>query len=428
MSENAKPENAAPKASMEPYKGVRDFYPEDMFIEDYIFSTMREVSERFGYGEYGASILEPTELYASKTSEEIVNDQTYTFTDRGERSVTLRPEMTPTVARMVAARYRELPFPLRLFSIPNVFRYERPQKGRLREHWQLNCDIFGIASMEAEVEIISLAYHIMRAFGAAPEDFLIKVNDRRTLYHVFSETIGLSEGELAPFLSLLDKRDKMEGSAFDEEARTLIGTERFERFLAMGIPERSIELDATIEMLADLGITNVVYDPSLIRGFSYYTGTIFEVFDTSPENKRSLFGGGRYDNLMQVFGVEKIPAVGFGMGDVTIRDFLETRNLIPPYSSVADLMLLVLERSSLRYALELAQNLRDQGVHVAVDFTFRKVGDQIKAASKSLVPFVSVIGEVEKSTKTLRLKDLASGEETEMPEGAIAEFIFGNVK
>ncbi len=412
-----------PKIDTDPYKGVRDFYPEDMFVEKYIFDTMQEVAERFGYSEYSASILEPTELYAAKSSEEIVSEQTYTFTDRGDRSVTLRPEMTPTVARMVAAKRRDLAFPLRLFSIPNVFRYERPQKGRLREHWQLNCDLFGASGVEADVEIISIAHNLMRTFGALPEDFLIRINDRQMFRQIVDE-IGIEEESITPLLSLLDKREKMDAEEFMSAGAALVGADRFSAFIEQSEnmqPNEALAEIATI--LAGLEITNVVYDPTLIRGFSYYTGTIFEVFDTNPDNRRSLFGGGRYDNLMEIFGVEKIPAVGFGMGDVTIRDFLESRNLLPPYQSVADLALLILERESLPYALELAQNLRDQGLHVSVDFTFRKAGDQIKGAAKSHIPFVSVIGEVERQSRTLRVKNLESGEEVEVPEGAIVEYI-----
>ena len=182
------------KLSLEPYKGTRDFYPEDQFVQNYIFSVWRKVAESYGYLEYGASILEETDLYRAKSGEEIISEQTYSFKDRGDRDVTIRPEMTPTVARMVAQKRRELNFPLRWYSIPNLFRYERPQRGRLREHWQFNADIFGIDSVEADVEIISLAYDIMKAFGAKDENFIIRLNNRRALTKVFSE-LGLNDGK-----------------------------------------------------------------------------------------------------------------------------------------------------------------------------------------------------------------------------------------
>ncbi len=178
--------------STESYKGVRDFYPEDMFVQKYLFTTMRKVVESFGYLEYGASILEPTELYKAKTGEEIVNEQTYSFKDRGERDVTLRPEMTPTVARMVAARKRELSFPLRWYSIPNLFRYEKPQRGRLREHFQLNVDIFGATTLDAEKEIVMIASNILQAYGAKNTDFVIRISSRKMLDYVLQELFKLT--------------------------------------------------------------------------------------------------------------------------------------------------------------------------------------------------------------------------------------------
>lgn len=259
-----------PKIDTTPYKGVRDFYPEDMAIQNYIFSVWRKVAEEAGYQEYSASILEYADLYRSKSGDEIVNDQMYVFKDKGEREVALRPEMTPTLARMVAARRKGLKLPLRWFSIPNCFRYERPQRGRKREHWQLNCDIMGPAGIEGDVEIISVAYKIMKAFGANNNSFEIRLNN--------------------------PKGDKE-------------------------------NLEQIKNKLNEIGITNTRIDESLARGQTYYTGTVFELFDTDPENGRALGGGGRYDNLLQLFDVEPLPTVGFGMGDVTMRDFLETHNL-----------------------------------------------------------------------------------------------------
>ncbi|MBX4195552.1 ATP phosphoribosyltransferase regulatory subunit [Candidatus Parcubacteria bacterium] len=276
------------------YKGVRDFYPEDMAVQNYIFGIWRKVAEDFGYVEYSASILEPAELYKSKTSEEIVTEQTFSFVDRGGREVVLRPEMTPTLARMVAARRRTLKFPLRWYSIPNVFRYERPQRGRRREHWQLNCDLMGIGGVEAEVEIITLAYKIMKEFGAKDEDFSIRISSRKAL-------------PAGTDMEQVRKIDRGED----------IGVEITE----------TEEIRNLLTELGKTGIKNVVFDPKIVRGFDYYTGIVFEVFDTHEDNRRSLFGGGRYDNLLEVFGVDPIPTVGFGMGDITIRDFLETHKL-----------------------------------------------------------------------------------------------------
>jgi len=308
------------KLGTEPYKGVRDFYPEDMAVQSYIFSVWQSVAERFGYKEYAASILEPAELYRSKGSDEIVNEQMFTFKDRGDREVALRPEMTPSLARMVAARRKSLKFPLRWYTIANCFRYERPQRGRKREHWQLNCDLMGVAGIESEVEIISLAYEIMKKFGAKDEDFVIKIGDRRIMEKALQAN-GVKKTDIPSVFRLLDKKGKM-----PEEERLLA-------LEALGCAKNKIvsywsaAITDLQKRLTDKKINNVEFDGSIVRGFDYYTGMVFEVFDTHAENRRSLFGGGRYDNLLEMFSVDPLPMVGFGMGDVTIMDFLETHQL-----------------------------------------------------------------------------------------------------
>jgi len=425
--------------STDPYKGVRDFYPEDMYIERYLFDTMKDVVEHFGYEEYTASILEPSELYENKTSEEIVNEQTYSFTDRGGRRVTLRPEMTPTVARLVAAKKRELAFPLRWYSIPNVYRYEKPQRGRLREHYQLNCDIFGVSSIEADIEIILLAYELMRAFGANDNNFEIRLNHRG----VIPETLSLlaqqnnlsfpieKQGDL---LRLMDRKEKMDARKYKEAMHALLGPELSNILLTSYNPKNIRKVVAAseagntfldiLEKLERRGIKNIVHDPYLVRGFDYYTGMIFEVFDTSSKNNRSLFGGGRYDNLQELFGGEVIPTVGFGMGDVTLRDFLETHKLIPEYLSPTDLYIAPMSPSYFDFAARLAQKVRRHDLTVAVDFTGKKVGDQIKTADKKHIPFVLVVGEEEEKTGMYKLKQMANKQETVVTEGQIADVIF----
>ena len=312
------------KLSTEPYKGVRDFYPEDMAVQNHIFSIWKRVAHEFGYEEYAASILEPAELYRSKGSDEIVNEQMFTFTDRGGREVALRPEMTPSLARMIAAKRKSLKFPLRWYTIANCFRYERPQRGRKREHWQLNADIMGIAGIEAEVEIISLAHAIMKAFGAKDEDFEIRVNDRKTLFEIF-EPILKDKTQWQEVWRFLDRRPKL-----SKEKQEAGNGKYFTRPFSKKDEEAKVHtnpsLGALKAMLKSRSI-EVKLDSSLMRGFDYYTGMVFEVFDRDPENRRSLFGGGRYDNLLEIFGVEPVPTVGFGMGDVTMRDFLETHGL-----------------------------------------------------------------------------------------------------
>jgi len=410
------------KLSTESYKGVRDFYPEEQSVQNFMFKTIREMVEKVGYVEYNASILEPAELYRSKgaENEELVHEQTYTFVDRGGREVTLRPEMTPTIARMVAGRRRDFGYPLRLYSIPNVFRYERPQKGRLREHWQLNVDIFGSNSPYADAEILGVAYGVLTSFGAKESDFIIKVNNRMHL-NAFAKRKELSAESFASLRRLLDAKNKMEVSAFNES------------LLALGITPEEISGNHVPEDIAKMidefkaaGINNIQYDPSVIRGFDYYTGMVFEVYDTDPNNNRSLFGGGRYDNLTSLFDNEPIPGVGFGMGDVTLREFLASRNLIEPYVSTTQVYLATTSSDLALQVQTFAGELRRGGVRVAVDFGEKKLADQIRMASKNAIPYLIVVGEDELSSGTFKVKNLTSGEEKEVLRNGLPAY-FGGV-
>lgn len=403
------------KLSTESYKGVRDFYPEDMFIQNYIFSIWKETLERFGYEEYNASILEPAELYRAKSGEEIINEQTYTFTDRGDREVTLRPEMTPTVARMISARRRDLAFPVRWFSIPNLFRYERPQKGRLREHFQLNVDVFGLADIEAEVEIIEVAAAIMQNFGLNDSQFEIRVNSRKLLNSLFDD-LGLDDEKRYTLSKLIDKKNKIDD--FEKQAEELIG-----KPFALEDIRPNEQIETLLARLQKRGISNVVFSPEIMRGFDYYTDIVFEVYDTSGENNRALFGGGRYDDLVSLFDDEQIPAVGFGQGDVTMRDVLETYDLLPKYQSVTEVYLCPLNDAFYEPASEIAYELRKQGVNVSVDYTGKKVGDQIKKADKRAVPFVAVIGEDEVDSQKITLKHLATGKEKKIKVSKVGAFV-----
>ncbi len=406
------------KLSVEPYKGVRDFYPEDQAFLHWLFKTLRGEVERMGYVEYHASILEPAELYKAKgaDNEEIVNEQSYIFTDRGGREVALRPEMTPTVARMVAARRRELGFPLRLYSIPNVFRYERPQRGRLREHWQLNVDLFGSRSPAADAEVIMVAYGIMAALGARQSDFEIRVGSRQAINTIAQES-GLNEAQTKQLFGLLDRRAKMSEVDFDLEIKKLGVTKSL--LSPKVVPQ---DIAQMLQEFRVAGITNIVYDPSVVRGFAYYSGIVFEVFDTHKDNNRALFGGGRYDNLTALFDDEPMPGVGFGMGDVTMRDFLAVRGLIPPYTPTTTVYLAVTAPELAVRAQALAGELRGAGVNTAVDFGERKLGDQIKAAAKHKIPWLIVVGEDELASGTYNVKNLETGAAEPVARGELAGF------
>lgn len=411
--------------STDPYKGVRDFYPSDWARMNAMFTKIRETLHAWGYEEYNASPLERAELYEAKTSEEIVNEQTYTFTDRGDRKVTLRPEMTPTLARMVSGKRRELAYPLRWFSIPNVFRYERPQKGRLREHYQLNVDLLGIASTEADVEILKIAAELPKAFGASESDFIIRVNSRALLTAACTAA-GLHEEAANAYIRLLDKKAKMTTEEFSLARSSITSEDPLALIEATEptplIAEEKNKLLTTIESLKTRGVGNAIFDPTLTRGFDYYTGVVFEIFDTDPANPRSLFGGGRFDKLVSLFGGDPIPAIGFGMGDVTFADFLETHGLTPSGSANApQLYLGTPSISDIPAAQAFADTLRSNGCRIVVNISERGLGDQIKDAVKRGIPYFVAYGANEVTSQIVRIKTLATGEESELSTSVLTE-------
>src|SRR3989344_2859261 len=409
--------------STEPYKGVRDFYPTDWARLQTIFTRIRNTLALSGYEEYNASPLERSELYEAKTSEEIVSEQTYTFTDRGDRRVTLRPEMTPTLARMVAAKRRELSFPLRWFSIGNRFRYERPQRGRLREFYQVDVDLIGVPEGEADMEVVRLASTLLKTFGAAESDFVIRLNSR-TLLDAACKAAGLKGEEIRRYLRLLDKKAKMTLEAFAAASSAI--AERDPLALinnsseASEVASEKRKILDRIESLKARGVGNVVFDAGITRGFDYYTGIVFEIFDTNPENPRAMFGGGRYDGLVALFGGDPIPAVGFGIGEVPLGDFLETHRFTLSSDSKPQLYLGTPKENDIPAAQAFADTLRAQGSRVFVNLTDRALGDQIKDAVKRDIPFFAAYGADEIANNTIRMKILHTGEEvglaaTEVP-------------
>ena len=413
------------ESNFEPYKGVRDFYPEDQFVLRYLFEHMSRVCELFGYEEYGASILEHAELYRAKTSEEIVNDQTYTFTDRGDREVTLRPEMTPTLARMIAAKEREIAFPARWYTIANVFRYERPQRGRLREHWQLNADLVGASGVEADAEIIAIAHGVLRSLGADERDFEIRVSDRRILDALYDE-LSIAQDQRAEVTRLLDRRAKMEN--FADKLGEVVGDNAPMLLERLDNLTSTAYLEELRKQLEHMGVGNMVVDTKITRGFDYYTGMVFEVFDTHEENNRSLFGGGRYDSLLGQFsGSATIPAVGFGMGDVTARHFLEVRGLMPEYAPATELMLCIVDKEATGHAIRIAQDLRREDVAVAVNLSGKRVGDQVRQADKMKIPFVIAVGAKERDSGRYTVKNLSTGKEITLAADAIAAHLFSSL-
>lgn len=420
------------KISTESYKGVRDFYPDDKKVRDYIFNTWSKVVESFGYESYDASILEPLDLYKSKSSEEIVNEQIYSFKDRGDREVALRPEMTPTVARMVAGKMNEIPFPARWYSIPNVFRYEKPQRGRLREHWQLNVDLFGPDSIEADAEIITVGSNIMKAFGATEADFEIRINSRGLMNSLYKK-LEIPENKWQTVSRIIDKKEKISVEAFASAITDELGEvgTRLRELLESGEgifetldqDDQAKRLTGVIDTLWNLGIKNTRFVPHLTRGFDYYTGVIFEIFDTNEENSRSIFGGGRYDNLLAIFNDKKVPAVGFGLGDLTMRDFLETHNLLPKFETKLKIWVCAAPGVDMQEVYKISQELRQRGVSNAIDLSDKKLGEKISGAEKRAVPFVLIIGSEEISNKKYKLKIMQAREEKELSLEEIVEMV-----
>lgn len=415
--------------SSQPYKGTRDYYPEDKRTQNYIFNTWRQVVELFGYEEYGAPILEPIDIYAAKSGQELVNDQTYVFTDRGGRTVAIRPEMTPTISRMVAARRQEMAYPARLYSIANFMRYERPQRGREREFWQLNVDIFGVDDSTADVEIITMADAILKTLGGKDGDYIVRINNRKFINFMMSQYLGLDEVQAQQMTKLFDQRTKITELDFKDRAHLIFGDTsqddaRFEKVtqlvMATSIDQLPTELqesDALEELrsvftqLEKAGVTSALFDASLMRGLDYYSGTVFEVFDTHPDNNRSLFGGGRYDGLVGLFGAEPISAVGVAPGLTTIENFLTVRGLIPEQKSLTKLYIVVID-DAFDAANTVASQLRAAGISTEVDLTSKKIDKKIKTATKKNIEHVMFVGS--NDVETYSVKNLLSEEEAKL--------------
>ena len=422
--------------STESYKGTRDFYPKDMQFRNWMFGKLSHTVRSFGYLEYGGPMLESFDLYAAKTGEEIVNQQLYWMMDRGDRKIAVRPEMTPTMARMVAAKINELPRPIRLFSIPNLWRYERPQRGRLREHWQLNVDVLGGDTLDAEAEILTLAVEIMASFGGAAK-MQVKVNHRQLMDHFFSKKMGLSPEQTHQVVKAIDAKDKVDAAKFQAwlaEAGVQPGQiAELEKFFASDLATLAKEMPCEgvthltnlMAVLAESGIktdgptSQVVFDPTVMRGLDYYTGTVFEIYDTSPENRRAMFGGGRYDNLMGIFGKESLSGVGFGMGDVSLQHFLEAHTLVPYLPSETDVMITLPKVEYRALHNSLAKGLRAEGFSVITPLAIGSFGNQLKQANKHEAKVVVLFGDDEFARGEVLLKNLLTGEQISVKKDAV---------
>ncbi|XDD46258.1 histidine--tRNA ligase [Leptospira sp. WS39.C2] len=412
------------KLTTENYKGTRDFYPEDMRLRNYLFSVMKDVVRSYGYEEYDGPMVESLDLYRAKTGEEIVGKQIYNFIDKGDREVAIRPEMTPTVARMVAKKLRELPRPIRWFSIPNLWRYEQPGHGRLREHWQLNVDMFGVPSVRAELEILSLACDILFAFGAPRNSFKVTISHRSLLDEFLLDGLKVSPNQAHEVSKILDKKNKITQEEYVALVSKTIPNDpgavsKIDLFLNANvnslsqIPGIKDETQKSIiELFNDIntiGLADIIqFDPSVVRGFDYYTGFIFEIFDTSPQNKRSLYGGGRYDNLIGLFSNEELTGIGFGLGDVTLQNFLTVHNLLPSFANDATVYIPLLDDSSFADNHNFAKQIRLEKINVEVSLVSQKMGKQLSYAEKKGYRWILLRGEDEIKAGTVTLKDMVT--------------------
>ncbi len=428
--------------SKKPYKGTRDFFPVEKRLQNYLFETMKKTAHQFSYEEYDGPMIEEVELYKAKSGEELINDQIYSFTDRGNRFVAIRPEMTPTLARMVAASYKETLRPIRWFSIPNLMRYERPQKGRLREHWQFNCDIFDAPDRLGEVEILQLAVQLMKNFGADNTMFEILINDRAIVDETFENLMSLDKDTTYKLYKIVDKAKKVTEDILKEMVSKLNLNEEQETiffdYLSLNTFEsififlQKYKLDEALTTFkkfhnyaVEFGlIPFLTYDPTIVRGLDYYTGIVFEIFDKHPENRRAICGGGAYANLLKIFNEKPMTGVGFGLGDVTLTDFLRTHDLLPNVNTPTnDLLVTFQDDAALVVAQKISAKLRDNGVKVCSTFSKLKFNKVFSLAEKKGASFIAFIGGNELEKKTVLIKNLKSKEQFDISFDSIDEMV-----
>ncbi len=419
----------------EPLKGFYDWFPDEYKIRQKIFTIWREVCLSFGYEEYLTPTLERAEIYKEKSGEDVGGKELFSFLDRGGREVALRPEMTPGLTRMLSRKYNVLPKPIRYFSIANFFRNEKPQRGRNREFWQLNYDIFGSNSYLADVEILQIALTVMFKLGAPKGSFKAYVNNRKLLNYVILDLANLDKNLLVPVLRILDKFDKLPEDIFLEKlvelgvssssVDTLLEFMKAKNveslvnlFPKLEESEGFIETNEIIRVLKEFGYKDeVVFSPNIIRGFDYYDGMIFEFFDLNPKNKRALFGGGRYNGLGSVFGVSDMPAVGCAPGDEPLRLFIETWGLLPNFSkaSIKKVYAPLLTKSLLDKYQSILTYLRSKGYSVEVSLEEQALTEALRTANKRKSDFVLIFGELEDEKGVFKLKNLTTGKEETTP-------------
>lgn len=411
-------------------KGTRDWLPEEFAIRHYIFETWRKVCRQYGFEEYLTPLVEYAEVYRAKSGEDVGGKELVTFTDLGGRELCIRPEITPSVTRMVTKIYASAPKPLKYFSIANFMRNEKPQRGRNREFWQLNCDIFGSDSPSADLEVLQLSLDIMAAFGAPKDSFRMSLNSRQLIDGLISLCGKLTNEQKMAIVRTLDKWEKLSRKDLElklEEAgldkKTINKVFSFMESktiseLEQALPELAdnsglLDIKNTIQSLEDLGYDSVYFNPAVIRGFDYYDGLVFEVFDNHPDNNRAMFGGGRYNGLAELFGSTSFPAVGFAPGDEMMRLFLESWNLLGDnFIKTKEVFYLpLLDNSLILEYRKLAKELRGQGREVLIGFEVQKINKALEYANKKGISSVVIFGFEENEQNKYKIKNMKTGNE-----------------
>ncbi len=399
-------------------RGARDLYPQELAIRNWIFNKWRGVAKSFGYEEIDGPILESFDLFAAKSGEEIVNQQMYGLEDRDGKKLGVRPEITPTYSRMVANKQGQLTFPLRWMMFGNVWRYEKPQSGRSRDFWQWEVNIVDGNETMANAEIIALMTKALQALNISSDEVVIKINDRRYTQQKLSD-LGINDQLYPQVLKVIDRKAKIDESEFTSSLLELgLNSDQvngISKLVGSSDFSGSENLTDLFKALGNYGVMEYVkFDPSVVRGLTYYTGTVFECFAKSSELKRSIFGGGRFDDLVETFGGGKVGAVGFAISDVVIMELLKQLNKLPNINPIPTKILVTIFSPELKdKSIELGSTLRDQGINTEIyPDPEAKLDKQLKYANKKGIPFVVIIGDNEVKTQTLTVKDMSSGVQT----------------
>lgn len=410
-------------------KGTREFYPEQMALRNFIYEKVRAASQAFGFQEWDAPFIETIDLYAAKSGEELVKKQSFTFEDRGGDFVTLRPELTPSLARMIAAKQNELTYPVRWWSFGPFWRYEQPQKGRSREFFQWNIDMLGVNSPQADGELVAVAATFLQSVGLTPDQATIYVNNRRLMDSEFDKLQIPNEKRL-DVSNLVDRRSKMESTKWDAYALEIglnqTQLDGLKNILSnFELWKESDELTKLFSTLEALGVSEYVkYDPNIMRGLLYYTGTVFEAFDTSGSVKRAILGGGRYDNLLADVGGQPLSGIGFAMGDVVIGIILQEKGLLPEFNPTpADVLVTVFDETLLTKSFALSAQLRKAGINTIVFPEPAKLQKQFKFADKMKMKLALVLGPDEEAQGLVVVKNLKSGDQAQIKQEALIESI-----